>query len=216
MEADRLAALRQYYVSAGLRTSDLPPDWAVQFGTWLGEAVDAGLPEPNAMVLATADEAGQPSARHVLLKAYDARGFVFYTNYTSRKGQEIEANPRASLVFPWFAIGRQVVVVGSAHRITREETQAYFSCRPRESQIGAWASEHQSGVVASRSALDARYTEVAARFADVEDIPAPEFWGGVRVTPDTVEFWQGRPARMHDRLRYRREGDLWRIERLSP
>jgi pyridoxamine 5'-phosphate oxidase len=216
VEADRLAALRQHYVNEGLHTAELHPDWAVQFGTWLAEAVEAGLAEPNAMVLATADAVGQPSARHVLLKAYDSRGFVFYTNYTSRKGREVEANPRASLVFPWFPIGRQVVVVGSAHRITREETEAYFASRPRESQIGAWASEHQSAVVASRRALDDHYREVADRFADAAEIPAPPFWGGVRVVPDTVEFWQGRAARMHDRLRYRRDGDSWRIERLSP
>jgi pyridoxamine 5'-phosphate oxidase len=215
----RLAAMRREYAQNGLAESDLAPDWLTQFESWLAAAVAAGLPEPNAMVLATADAAGRPSARTVLLKQIDRRGFVFYTNHRSRKATELAANPSASLVFGWQALGRQVVVTGRVERVTREQTEAYFATRPRASQLGAWASE-QSAVVPDRASLDHAYEAVEARFAGT-DVPAPPHWGGLRVAPDTVEFWQGRTGRLHDRLRYRRALDTrdsaeWTVERLAP
>jgi pyridoxamine 5'-phosphate oxidase len=201
----------------GLVEEELAADWVTQFANWFADAVAAGLPEPNAMVLATADAAGRPSARTVLLKGYDERGFVFFTNYESRKATELFANPYASLVFPWFPIRRQVVVCGGAVPVDRGETEAYFASRPRDSQLGAWASP-QSRVVAGRAVLDAALSEVERRFPG--EIPAPPHWGGLRVAPQTVEFWQGRTGRLHDRLRYRRtdggEGESWTIERLAP
>jgi pyridoxamine 5'-phosphate oxidase len=156
----------------------------------------------------------------VLLKRVGADGFVFFTNYGSRKGRELAANPRASLCFPWFCIGRQVVVSGVVTKVTEAETQEYFASRPRESQLGTWASAHQSAVVANRAALDIAFAEVAARYGGLDPVPTPPFWGGFRVTPATIEFWQGRKARLHDRLRYRRPDDdaggAWVVERLSP
>ena len=169
------------------------------------------------MVLATVDSDGRPSARYVLLKGVDERGFVFYTNLDSRKGAEIAANPAVSLLFPWHDLQRQVRVEGLASRVSAEESEAYFAARPRESQLGAWASP-QSQVVSSRSALDERYGGVLARFADVDAVPLPPFWGGIRVAPEAVEFWQGRKGRMHDRLLYRRgsAGGGWLVQRLAP
>lgn len=220
MDPDRVAALRAHYAGTGLDEADLAADPIVQFERWLTEVVELGVPEPNAMVLSTADAEGRPSSRHVLLKGIGADGFVFYTNYGSRKGCELQANPHASLCFPWFCIGRQVIVTGVVTKVTREQTEAYFTSRPRESQLGAWASEHQSDVVPSRAVLDRAFADVASRFMGVDPIPAPPFWGGLRLSPISVEFWQGRLARMHDRLRYRRpDGDgsgAWIIERLSP
>jgi pyridoxamine 5'-phosphate oxidase len=211
----------------GLVEDELAADWLTQFSRWFADAVAAGLPEPNAMVLATADTAGRPSARTVLLKEYDARGFVFFTNYESRKAAELAANPYASLVFPWFPMRRQVVVAGTATRVERAETEAYFAGRPRDSQLGAWASP-QSKVVAGRAELDAALSDVESRFPG--EVPAPPHWGGLRVAPSTVEFWQGRTGRLHDRLRYRRlavaqaeqgatadgERTGWIVERLAP
>ncbi len=213
---DDLAAWRQEYAGAGLTEADLAPDPFGQFGAWLDQVAAAGVAEPNAMVVATADAGGRPSARTVLLKSVDPRGFVFYTNYHSRKGREVAGNPRASLVFPWFALARQVVVIGDVEYVERSATAAYFHSRPRGSQLGAWATE-QSAVIASRSVIEARYARAEARWAPGTPIPVPENWGGLRVVPLSVEFWQGRADRLHDRLRYRRvAGDQWAVERLSP
>jgi pyridoxamine 5'-phosphate oxidase len=208
--------MRLEYAEQGLSRADLAPDWLGQFSRWFREAVEADLPEPNAMVVSTADPRGRPSSRIVLLKAYDERGFVFYTNYESRKGTEALANPYASLLFPWFPIRRQVVVCGRVERVTRAETEAYFARRPRGSQLGAWASP-QSQVVPNRAALEERFAAVAERFAPDKPVPAPPHWGGLRVIPETVEFWHGRASRLHDRLRYRRlETGEWIVERLAP
>jgi pyridoxamine 5'-phosphate oxidase len=207
--------MRRDYTERGpLLETDLAPDWAVQFAAWFDDAAAYGLPEPNAMIVATADRDGHPSARTVLLKGYDERGFVFYTNYTSRKGVEATAHPYASLVFPWFPMQRQVLVTGSVEKVSRAETEAYFASRPRGSQLGAWASP-QSQVVADRAVLEAGLAEVVARFGD-GPVPAPPHWGGLRVVPETVEFWQGRSSRLHDRLRYRGEAGGWVVERLAP
>ncbi|MFC4057669.1 pyridoxamine 5'-phosphate oxidase [Planomonospora corallina] len=208
-----LAGLRRTYEGQPLLEEHLAPDPVSQFAAWFGEAVDAGLPEPNAMVVATASAGGRPTARTVLLKGYDETGFVFYTNYESRKGRDLGENPRACLLFPWHAIRRQVRVEGPVVRLPREESAAYFRSRPYGSRVGAWASR-QSAVVASRGELDERYARLAERWP--EDPPVPDFWGGFRVAPVEVEFWQGQLDRMHDRLRYRRAGDSWVVERLAP
>ena len=212
-EATSPAQMRRDYTGA-LLEADLAPEWPGQFALWFADATEAGLPEPNAMIVSTATADGHPSARTVLLKGYDERGFAFFTNYTSRKGTEALANPAASLVFPWFAMQRQVIVAGRVERVDRAETEAYFATRPRGSQLGAWASP-QSSVVASRDELNATYAAAEERFAG-GDVPCPEHWGGYRVVPDVVEFWQGQPSRMHDRLAYRRTGDGWDLVRLAP
>lgn len=217
----RLADLRVSYDAGTLLEGDLPADPLAAFLGWFAEAERVGLPEPNAMVLSTADASGAPSSRTVLLKQADARGFVLYTNLTSRKGRELAANPRAALTFPWFAMHRQVTVTGTASLIDRAEVDAYFASRPRGSRIGAWTSR-QSSVIEGRDGLEARYGELDARFGD--EVPTPEFWGGWLIRPDAVEFWQGRPSRLHDRLRFRRvhadarldAADGWVLERLSP
>ncbi|HEU4350164.1 MAG TPA: pyridoxamine 5'-phosphate oxidase [Actinoplanes sp.] len=205
---------RDYAERGALLESGLAADWTAQFAAWFAEAAAYGLPEPNAMIVATADPDARPSARTVLLKGYDARGFVFFTNYTSRKGAEALANPYAGLVFPWFPMQRQVIVAGAVEPVSRAETEAYFATRPRGSQLGAWASP-QSQVLPDRAAVDAGLAEAIERFGD-GPVPAPPHWGGLRVIPETVEFWQGRSNRMHDRLRYRRTGRGWVIERLAP
>lgn len=218
VESTQLAEMRRQYRSEGIDVVDLPPTPFPLFTAWLDEVAAAELPEPNAMVVATATPDGRPSSRIVLLKDCDHDGFVFYTNHGSRKGRELAANPAVSLLFPWHALGRQVIVTGCAERVSPARTAAYFRSRPRGSRIGAWASE-QSSVVGGREELDRRYAEAQAGFAGIDDIPVPEFWGGYLVVPDAVEFWQGRENRMHDRLRYTREAapeEGWRVERLSP
>lgn len=209
-----LAAAREEYTRGGLAEADLAPDPFTMFERWYVEASAAGVREPNAMVVATTDPDGAPSARFVLLKGFSADGFVFFTNLSSRKGRALAAEPRIALLFPWHDLERQVRVEGAAVPLSRAEVEAYFCSRPRGSQLGAWAS-HQSSVVAGRDELDAAYAVVQERFAD-RDVPVPEEWGGYRVTPASVEFWQGRVGRMHDRLVYRRTADGWATERLAP
>jgi pyridoxamine 5'-phosphate oxidase len=214
--ADHLspAQLRRAYARGGFAETDLAPTWEEQFGRWFADARDEVI-EPNAMVLATASADGRPSARTVLLKAFDARGFVFFTNLRSRKGREAADNPRAALVFPWIALQRQVTVDGDVERVEVAEADAYFASRPHGSRLGAHASP-QSAVIGDRAVLDARYAELAERWPEGSDVPRPECWGGLRVVPRAVEFWQGRPDRMHDRLRFRRDGGAWVVERLAP
>jgi pyridoxamine 5'-phosphate oxidase len=211
-----LAGLRREYETAGLDEQHLADDWPTQFGSWFADAIAARLPEPNAMTFATVDAQGRPSARTVLLKGYDEQGFVCYTNLRSRKATEALANPYASLVFCWLALHRQVVVCGGVVAVSRAETEAYFARRPRGAQLGAWASP-QSQVIASRPEIEQRYAEAAARFPEGNPVPAPPHWGGLRIVPETVEFWQGRPDRLHDRLRFRRVSDaIFAVERLAP
>ena len=211
---EQLAALRQEYALQGIRRADLHPDPLVQFGSWLALAHAKQLPEPNAMTLATVDEHGQPWTRTVLLKACDARGFTFFTNYEGAKARQLAREPRAALTFWWAGLERQVNVTGSIERAPREESEAYFQSRPVKSRLGAWASQ-QSEVLLNREQLERQLAEVEKRFGEGE-IPTPENWGGFTVRPETVEFWQGRRSRLHDRLRYSRAGDAWHVERLSP
>ncbi|MCS5693578.1 pyridoxamine 5'-phosphate oxidase [Cyanobium sp. FGCU-6] len=210
-----VAQLRREYRQAGLRREDLDPEPIAQFRRWLAEALVADLPEPNAMVLATSD-GSRCSSRTVLLKAFDERGFVFFTNYGSRKARDIAARDQVSLLFPWYAIERQVGILGRAERISATESLAYFASRPRGSRLGAWVSD-QSSVIDSRRLLEMQWQAMQRRFASGE-IPLPSFWGGFRVRPLEIEFWQGRENRLHDRFRYLRgnEQQTWRIERLAP
>ncbi len=210
------AAMREQYRSEPFTEDSLAADPMQQFAHWFRQVAVGGLLyEPNAMVVSTATPDGRPSSRTVLLKKYDERGFVFFTNYESRKGRELAANPYVSLLFPWHPMARQVIVTGTASRVGREETVAYFRTRPHGSQLGAWASA-QSTVIGTRTELIARYEELAARYPEGEHVPAPPHWGGFRVVPATIEFWQGHENRLHDRLRYVREGESWRVERLCP
>jgi len=217
METTELSALRRIYARAGLAESELAGDPLSQLRRWLDEVVAAGLAEPNAMVVATADVDGRPAARYVLLKGLDERGLVFYTNYGSAKGAHLDTNPHASVLFPWHALERQVRVTGPVTRVSRAESAAYFADRPRGSQLGAWASR-QSAQAASRDELDSAYLETERRF-EGRDVPVPDFWGGYRVRIDSAEFWQGRDSRLHDRLRYTRRSvdeEVWTVERLWP
>ncbi|MFJ8075490.1 pyridoxamine 5'-phosphate oxidase [Streptomyces sp. NPDC096176] len=208
--------MREQYRSTPLDETRLASTPMEQFARWFAEAAAAALLEPNAMIVSTATPDGRPSSRTVLLKQYDEGGFVFFTNYDSRKAREIDANPYVSLLFPWHPLERQVIVTGRASRVGRDETVAYFRTRPHGSQLGAWASD-QSAVIDSRADLLRRYEELTARYPDGEQVPAPAHWGGIRVVPDAIEFWQGHENRLHDRLRYvRTDGDGWTIERLAP
>ena len=211
-----LADLRKDYSLAGLLEKDLAKDPFRQFEKWFQEAEAAKLVEPNAMTLSTVGSDGRPSSRTVLLKGLDGRGFVFYSNYESRKGRELANIPRVALLFPWLALERQVIVEGSVARVSREESEAYFHSRPRASQLGAWVSQ-QSSVITGRAVLEDAMKALEQKYAG-KDIPLPPAWGGYRVTPETVEFWQGRRSRLHDRLRYRREAKdgAWSVERLAP
>ncbi|MFF5264925.1 pyridoxamine 5'-phosphate oxidase [Actinomadura viridis] len=231
------AGLRRTYEGGELAESALPADPLDLFAAWFADAAGlAAMPEPNAMVLATASAEAVPSVRTVLLKGYGRDGFRFFTNLTSRKGRDLAENPRASLVFPWHTMHRQVIVAGPVLPVSREEAAAYFRTRPWGSRLGAWASEHQSAVIAGREELEVRWAELARRWpdpatrpggtgADAGDdaVPLPDFWGGFRVVPESIEFWQGRPNRLHDRLRYRcvppgtpGRDPVWKVERLSP
>ena len=214
--SERIDELRDELQTAGIRRADLHDDPMVQFDAWFALATDAGVHEPHAMVLSTVGPEGVPSSRHVLLKGVD-HGFVFFTNHMSQKGRELLARPVASICFPWNILARQVRVVGAVEQVTDAESDEYFATRPRGSQIGAWAS-HQSEVIDDRAVLERRWAEADARF-DGGDVPRPPHWGGFRVVPDEIEFWQGRPSRLHDRFRYARDASSsagWTIERLSP
>lgn len=209
-----LADLRREYRKGGLHEGDVDRDPMQQFGRWFHEALDAGFEDVNGMFLATADADGTPSARVVLLKGFDGRGFVFYTNYDSRKARALDATGRAELVWYWAPLERQIRAAGPVERVSAEESDAYFATRPRPAQIGAWASP-QSEVIPDRAALEQAYRAAEQRFGD-GPVPRPPAWGGYRLAPDSVEFWQGRPSRLHDRLRYRRAAGDWHLERLGP
>jgi pyridoxamine 5'-phosphate oxidase len=207
--------LRREYMLRGLSETELDSDPIRQFGLWFDAAVAAGLLEPNAMTLATATRDGRPSARMVLLRGFDERGFVFYTNYEGRKGHELADNPHAALVLFWVELERQIRIEGRVERVSAEQSDAYFHSRPEGSQLSALAS-HQSEVLPGRQVLEERVRELEERYQG-QEIPRPDYWGGYRVAPDIIEFWQGRPSRLHDRLRYRKDDEGgWAIERLSP
>ena len=206
--------MRRDFESEGLDREHLNDDPVLQFQAWFEDARTAGILEPNAMSLATAGTDQMPDLRTVLLKYFDNRGFVFYTNYGSRKALELEQNPKAALLFPWIGLNRQVRVQGPVEKVSKSESLKYFASRPRGSQIGAWVSE-QSKAITSRGLLEQKVAEMKRKFSSGE-IPLPSFWGGYRVVPERIEFWQGRPSRLHDRFEYVREGDDWTIQRLQP
>jgi pyridoxamine 5'-phosphate oxidase len=209
-----LAEFRKEYSDRGLRREELNPDPVAQFSEWFIQATELEVHEPNAATLATVDESGMPYQRTVLLKYYDKDGFVFFTNYNSRKARQLAINPRVSLLFPWITLERQVIIQGHAEKISTAESLRYFASRPRESQIGAWVS-NQSEVITSRKFLMQKLAEIREKFHHGE-IPLPSFWGGYRIVPEAIEFWQGGPARLHDRFLYRKHDGAWNIERLSP
>lgn len=210
-----LPYMRVAYETGSLDESSLASSWHEQLRSWFDEAVAHGVSEPNAMVLATTDADGFPSSRTVLCKGFDERGLVFFTNYTSAKSHDLKVTPAASATFPWYSLHRQVNVRGTVEKVRPEETAEYWAVRPRGSQLGAWASP-QSRVVTGRAALESSLSGIERRFADAEKVPVPPHWGGWRIVPQTVEFWQGRPDRLHDRLRFRRDNDAWTVERLAP
>lgn len=209
-----LSDFRKEYSEKGMSRADLAADPVVEFQKWFGHATELGVAEPNAMTLATADASGMPFQRTVLLKYFDRDGFVFFTNYESRKSRQIAANPNVSLLFPWVTLERQVIIQGRVERTSTAESMKYFMSRPRESRIGAWVS-NQSEVITSRKLLLQKLSEIRDKFRDGE-VPLPSFWGGFRVVPSAIEFWQGGPARLHDRFLYTRDGAGWKIDRLSP
>lgn len=209
-----LADFRKEYSDRGLKREEMNADPVAQFSSWFSQATELGLHEPNAMTLATVDETGMPWQRTVLLKVYDSDGFVFFTNYGSRKAKQMAQNPRVSLLFPWILLERQVMIQGTVEKISAAESLKYFASRPRDSQIGAWVS-NQSEVITSRKFLMQKLAEIQEKFSHGE-IPLPSFWGGFRVVPSQIEFWQGGPARLHDRFLYQRDGKAWKIDRLSP
>ncbi len=209
-----LADFRKEYSDRGLRREELDLDPVAQFSAWFGHATELHVHEPNAMTLATVDATGMPYQRTVLLKYYDTNGFVFFTNYGSRKAQQMAENPQVSLLFPWLTLERQVIIQGRVEKISTAESLKYFISRPRESQLGAWVS-NQSEVISSRQFLMQKLADVRDKFTHGE-IPLPSFWGGYRVVPQQIEFWQGGPSRLHDRFLYRMENAAWQIERLSP
>ncbi|MDS1270172.1 pyridoxamine 5'-phosphate oxidase [Lipingzhangella sp. LS1_29] len=213
------AELRRPYAGAPLHRSELHAHPMQQFRRWFTEALDAGMSEPNAMVLATADAQGVPRGRTVLMKGYDEAGLWFFTNRTSRKGADLAVNPNASVVFPWHRMRRQVIVTGRVECLSEEENDTYFAQRPYGSQLGAWASEHQSSPLASREELDKRFEAYLQRWPEGQaEVPRPRYWGGYRLLPFEVEFWQGRADRLHDRFRYvpLQDPGGWRVERLAP
>ncbi len=212
-----ISDFRNEYLKGTLHRKDLAEHPMDQFEIWFKQAVETKVPEPNSISLATVDEQGRPSLRTVLVKYFDRKGFVFFTNYSSRKAHEMEGNPHVSIMFPWVTLERQVIVCGTAVKISKAESLKYFLTRPRESQLGAWVS-HQSSVISSRKLLEMKLSELKNKFMAGE-VPLPSFWGGYRVIPRTIEFWQGGPGRIHDRLQYSRTdetGDNWSIERLAP
>lgn len=210
----QIAHLRREYTRGGLRRNDLPADPLALFERWLGQSIEAQLPDPTAMSVATVDEHGQPYQRIVLLKHFDQRGMVFYTNLGSRKAHQLENNPRISLLFPWHMLERQVMVLGTVEKLSMVEVLKYFHSRPRESQIGAWVSK-QSSRISARGVLEGKFIELKQKFQKGE-IPLPSFWGGYRIKIDSMEFWQGGEHRLHDRFFYQREADGWKIDRLAP
>ena len=214
MSSEDLTNLRREYRSSTLDELDVDLNPFVQFDKWFQQTLNAQVPEPNAMVLATATPEGRPSVRMVLLKSFDERGFVFFTNYESRKSVELLLNAHAALLFYWQELERQVRIEGSVEKVSRKETEEYFQTRPPESKLGAWASK-QSSVIPGRGVLEQKAADLKEKYRD-QDVPAPPFWGGFRVQPTIFEFWQGRANRLHDRIRYTLSGGVWTIERLSP
>jgi pyridoxamine 5'-phosphate oxidase len=210
-----LASRRKEYETAGLDAADLVAEPMAQWHVWFDQATEAGCVEPNAFVLSTVGADGFPQSRYLLARGADERGFSFFTNYGSAKGDEMAAHPQVAMLFSWLQLHRQVRVTATVERLSAAESDEYFASRPRSSQLGAWASA-QSTVLADRAELEARVAEMEARFAHLEQVPRPEFWGGWLARVHQWEFWQGRPSRLHDRLRYRHDGDAWVIERLSP
>lgn len=211
---DPIAALRQEYTKASLDIDSVDKDPIVQFEKWFLEAQESQILEPNAMVLSTVNQKNEPFQRTVLMKALDARGIVFYTNYSSRKATQIKANNQVSVLFPWYGLERQVAISGIAEKISTKESFKYFTSRPHGSQLGAWVSQ-QSSVISSRSILETKLAEMKRKFKEGK-VPLPDFWGGYLIKPITVEFWQGRQNRLHDRILYEKDGDDWKISRLAP
>ncbi len=211
---NKLFDLRQEYIQTGLSLQQVLPNPIAQFNLWFNQAVSANLPEPNAMSLATASKNGKVSSRILLLKEVDQKGFVFFSNYGSNKGKQLDENPGAAMVFLWLALERQVRIEGNVSKIDKTESDIYFSTRPRESQLGAWAS-NQSSKIASRKELIDRYNQLEQQYTN-KPIPRPPYWGGYRLEPIEIEFWQGRPGRLHDRIWYHKQGEQWKCERIAP